>query len=92
MIEQLEASGPAVHGQRIYQNLTTARVPRPTWSGLASIGGYIYLNINSFSVVNGRSVCARWADVAAGRYDARWSEIAQEIKDFSRSTSATTTR
>ena len=32
--------------------------------------------------MNDRSVCARWADVAAGKYDARWTEIAQEIKDF----------
>ena len=83
VIEQLESEvGRQFTGERIYQNLTTAQVPTPDMERLASIGGYIYLNINSFSVVNGRSVCARWADVAAGRYDARWTEIAQEIKDF----------
>ncbi len=83
VVEQLESEvGRQFTGERIYQNLTTAQVPTPDMERLASIGGYIYLNVNSFSVVNGRSVCARWADVAAGRYDARWTEIAQEIKDF----------
>jgi Tol biopolymer transport system component len=80
---QLEGEiGRDFTGQRIYQNMTTARVPTPDMERLASIGGYIYLNINSFTRVNGRSVCALWADVAAGRYDGRWAQIAQEIKNF----------
>jgi hypothetical protein len=83
VIDQLETDvGRRFTGQRIYQNLTTAQVPTPDMEHLASIGGYIYLNINSFTIVGGRSVCARWADVAAGRYDARWTQIAQEIQGF----------
>jgi hypothetical protein len=81
--QQLESEiGRQFTGQRIYQNMTTARVPTPDMERLASTGGYIYLNINSFSIVNGHSVCAPWADVAAGRYDARWTEIAREITNF----------
>jgi Tol biopolymer transport system component len=83
MIAQLEGQvGRAFSGQRIYQNLTSAQIPTPEMEDLASRGGYIYLNINSFFVSSGHSVCARWGDVAAGRYDARWTTIAQQIQAF----------
>jgi Tol biopolymer transport system component len=75
--------GRHFNGRRIYQNMTTAKIPTPAMTKLANRGGYIYLNINSFSINSqGQSVCTRWADVASGRHDARWTQIADEIKAF----------
>jgi Tol biopolymer transport system component len=83
VIAQLETQiGRDFSGERIYQNMSTARIPTPDMEEIASRGGFIYLNINSFFISGNRSVCARWADVAAGRYDTRWTEIAQEIQNF----------
>jgi Tol biopolymer transport system component len=84
VIATLESEiGRHFNGRRIYQNMSTAHVPTPAMTELAGRGGYIYLNINSFTINSqGQSVCARWADVAGGRLDAQWTQIANEIKGF----------
>jgi Tol biopolymer transport system component len=83
MIANLESEiGRDFTGERIYQNLTTVTIPTPDMLDLASKGGLIYLNINSFFVRDGHSYCARWADVADGKYDAQLTRIAQEIIAF----------
>ena len=83
LIAHLESEiGRKFSGERIYQNLSTVRIPTPDMLDLASRGGLIYLNINSFFVRGGHSFCARWADVADGRYDAQLTTIAQKIIAF----------
>jgi beta-mannanase len=83
MTTQLEGQvGRAFSGQRIYQNMTSARIPTPDMEKVASRGGYIYLNINSFFVRGGQSTCAPWSDVATGSYDEQWTTIAQQIQAF----------
>ena len=83
MIGRLESSiGRKFSGERIYQNLSTVKIPTADMLDLASRGGLIYLNINSFFVRGGHSYCARWADVADGKYDAQLTTIAQEINAF----------
>jgi Tol biopolymer transport system component len=83
VISQLEQQiGRNFSGERIYQNMSTAQIPTPDMEEIASRGGFIYLNINSFFISGSRSVCARWSDVAAGRYDAQWTDIAHQIQAF----------
>jgi Tol biopolymer transport system component len=83
LISRLESEiGRQFSGERIYQNLSTVKIPTSDMLDLASKGGLIYLNINSFFVRGGHSFCARWADVAGGKYDAQLSRIAEEIIAF----------
>jgi len=83
LISHLETEiGRQFTGERIYQNFSTVRIPTKDMLHLASIGGLIYLNINSFFVHGTHSWCARWADVANGRYDAALTRIAQEVIAF----------
>ena len=83
LISRLESEiGRQFSGERIYQNLSTVKIPTADMLDLASKGGLIYLNINSFFVRAGHSFCARWADVAEGKYDAQLTTIANEIIAF----------
>jgi Tol biopolymer transport system component len=83
VIAELETQlGRTFSGERIYQNMSTAQIPTPDMEEIASRGGFIYLNINSFFISGSRSVCARWNDVASGRYDSQWTAIATQIQNF----------
>lgn len=74
--------GRSFGGQRIYSNMSYS-LPEKDDLHVASEGGVIYHNINSFYLdASGNKVCRPWADVAAGVYDPWWIGQAQNIKAF----------
>ena len=82
VIDYLETMiGRQFSGQRIYSNMDDT-FPSSVDSLMASQGGLLYHNINSFYGSGSSKVCRSWADVAAGAFDSWWISQAQKIKAF----------
>jgi len=74
--------GRTFGGQRIYTNMSYS-FPDKDVQHVASEGGLVYLNINSWYLdASGTKVCRPWADVAAGVYDSWWIAEAKSIQAF----------
>ncbi len=63
---------------RVYSDMGES-VPSSADLAVQSKGWLDYHNINSWHPAGGTRVCYRWADIAAGSYDAWWSGQARNI-------------
>ncbi|MBA3690960.1 MAG: hypothetical protein H0W82_06060 [Actinobacteria bacterium] len=81
MIAWLEGQiGRTFGGQRLYTNMTLA-LPMSIDKSVQAQGKLDYHNVNSWYLdSSGNKVCYSWADIAAGKYDAWWSQQALNLK------------
>jgi hypothetical protein len=77
-----DAMGRQFESRGVYYPLCCYAYPNADALATRSVGGLVYININSWHAIGDRKVCYPWRGVAAGTYDSLLRTWVEELKAF----------